>query len=698
MRGFLISPLYGLTSSLSTHFARSSVSTWSPLATAFNSRPGHKLQINFTKNQTGLFGLEELKSYDGFYLLKENVILESERLIKESCSTNRTRKLVNIFDDLSDTLCRVADLAEFVRVAHPQPQFANAAWEACNSISGVVEKLNTNFELYSSLRDVVQKGDSFPTTEADRLVASLFLIDFEQNGIHLGENDRKKVVALNDYILLLGQRFLLNASKPRSVDKLHLPPGTSHLFPSENNNVSIGGLYSDSKSEWVRESAYRIFLMPDNEQEHILNELLSSRNELAKICGYPTYAHRALNLSIAETPDVVKGFLNELSSSIRPLAEQDFKAMLDLKLQEKHEHETLASWDIPYITHKARRELLGSDISAFSPYFSLGACMEGLNNLMKHLFGITFVSEEILPGESWVPDIYKLAVTHESEGLLGYIYCDFYERPTKVQQDCHFTIRGGRKLPDGSYQNPVVVVMLNVPTPRWSEPSLLSPHMVDNLFHEMGHAMHSMLARTEHQHVAGTRCTTDFAEVPSILMEYFASDPRILRTFARHYSTNEPMPEEMIQRLCSAKHVFGAADLQVQVFYAMLDQVYHGEFPLSGTTSQVLEKIQSQYYGIPYVPNTAWHLRFSHLVGYGAKYYSYLVSRAVASLIWSKYFKKDPLDRSQGEKYRAECLAHGGAKPARALVSDFLGLEVSPKSLASSLIHDHHQHSSTPHS
>jgi intermediate peptidase len=295
-------------------------------------------------------------------------------------------------------------------------------------------------------------------------------------------------------------------------------------------------------------------------------------------------------------------------------------------------------------------------------------------------------------GECWADDVYKLCVIDEDNNLLGHIYCDFFERTGKPNQDCHFTIQGGKKLENGEYQNPIVVVMLNFSLGRWNPP-LLTPSMVDNLFHELGHAMHSMLARTEYQHVTGTRCSTDFAEVPSVLMEYFASDPRVLKTFARHYQTQEQMPPEMLQRLCASKNVFSASETQLQVFYSALDQVYHGRAENQCTnTTETLMKVQQQYYSLPYVPSTAWQLRFSHLVGYGSKYYSYLCSRAIASWIWQEYFQKDPLNREQGEKYRFNCLLYGGSVPSRNLVSNFLGKDVSAQNLAENLINEIDEH------
>lgn len=438
----------------------------------------------------------------------------------------------------------------------------------------------------------------------------------------------------------------------------------------------------------AREAAYRLYLYPDRRQEELLKDILACRHELAQLCGFPTYAHRALKSSTVETPDVVAEFLEKLSVELKPRAARDFGAMQEMKHCDTMIRRDLNAWDTPYYTAKLKRDWLKVSSAEFAPYFSLGACMDGLNLLMGKLYGIRFENMELQPGESWHTDIYKLAVIDDREGLLGYIYCDFFERTDKPNQDCHFTIQGGKRLPSGAYQNPVVVIMLNLSQPHFG-PTLLTPSMVDNLFHEMGHAMHSMLARTEYQHVTGTRCSTDFAEIPSILMEYFASDPRVVARFAKHYRTQEPMPEEMLKRLCASKHLFSASETQLQVFYSALDQAYHtkacGD---SGTTTDTLRELQQKFYGLPYVESTAWQLRFSHLIGYGAKYYSYLVSRAIASGIWQKYFLDDPFSRRNGERFRREFLAFGGGVPSRQLVARFLGEDVSPEQMTKNLINE----------
>ncbi|OXU28113.1 hypothetical protein TSAR_015381 [Trichomalopsis sarcophagae] len=665
------------------------VSTWTPLATAFNARPSGRFDFSFGRKETGLFEIPELQNASGFQELESAAISHTDELVNEAINSGgkRTRKMVEIFDELSDTLCKVADMAEFIRVAHPDSNFAQAAENACITISGIVEKLNTNRQLYNALSCVAKNGDILKTTEIDNHVAKLFLFDFEQCGIHLPEEQRRQVVDLNDKILQCGQKFMAGAVEPRVINMSSLPERILQYFNNNGENIVVSGINTESGDSLVREAGYKIFLYPEPNQEKLLQDLLNSRHDLAQICGFPTYAHRAVRGSTVEKPEVVYSFLNLMSNELQHRAANDFKLLQKIKDSESLTKQPVMPWDTAYLCTKARTAWLGASNEDYAPYFSLGACMEGLNLLTQALYGVRLEHQPTLVGEVWANDVQKLAVIDEDEKPLGYIYCDFFDRKNKPNQDCHFTIRGGRELADGSYQNPVVVLMLSLPSPRRSAPSLLSPSLAENLFHEMGHALHSMLGRTKYQHVTGTRCSTDFAEVPSILMEYFCSDPRVLSLFAKHYETGEKIPEKMLHKICASKNLFPASEMQSQVFYSMLDQVYHSG-KVAGSTTDILADIQNKYYGLPYVPNTAWQLRFSHLVGYGAKYYSYLASRAIASWIWQTYFEADPLSRSSGERYRRECLEHGGGKPPSRLVADFLNQEASPENFTRSVINE----------
>lgn len=671
------------------------LNTWSSLATAFNKKPEKKLNLSFRRDDVGLFGIPELTDASGFKELQEKAISDTDNLVSEACDPKRKRKLVDIFDQLSDTLCQVADLAEFIRIAHPKSSYCLAAEDACITISSIVEKLNTDQSIYEALHSVCKNGDKFPTTAEDQHVSQLFLLDFELSGIHLPEDRRKRVVALNDYILHLGREFSNEAANPTREPLQNIPHSVRHMFPNDGKDAMIGGLRVDANDELVRQTAFRIFLRPNEKREILLSELLGARHELATLCGFPSYAHRALRGSLAGDPSTVSEFLNFLSVELGERAGDELDAMRRIKKSENPYSQDLYPWDVPYYSNRMRREWLGASDSDLSPYFSLGACMQGLDVLLNSLYGISLNCQEMEPGESWSPDVHKLAVKDEDGSLLGYIFCDFFERAGKPAQDCHFTIRGGKRLPNGSYQDPVVVVMLSLPTPGWGQPALLSPSTVDNLFHEIGHAIHSMFARTTHQHVSGTRCSTDFAEVPSVLMEYFASDRQVISGFARHHRTGESMPEDLVHRVSASKHLFSCSEMVSQVFYSALDQEYHSSWPPSdgGSTSDVLMKLQSKHPGLlPIVPDTAWQLRFGHLVGYGAKYYSYLLSRAVASRIWSHQFCRNPLENGVGKVYRNKCLAYGGGRPPSQLLTDLLGEYPLASKLGAALIQEQDMH------
>ncbi|XP_035477582.2 mitochondrial intermediate peptidase [Scophthalmus maximus] len=653
-----------------THVRRS-VTTWSPVGAAFNAKPARRAELRL--QSAGLFGVPELSCPAGFQVAAKSALRNTELLVGRACSCPPGVETVESFDQLSDGLCRVADLADFVKVAHPDPAFREAAEKTCIDIGTVVEKLNTNVELCKSLKNLLDDPDVVAQLDPDtRRVAELFMFDFEISGIHLDDKLRKEAVALHVKLLDLNNEFLVGSNMPNRIARSVIPEHLHLQFASEGSFIQVGGLHADSPDDLVREIAYRIYLHPNADLMNCLEELLKCRYKMAKLVGYESYGHRALKGTMAQTPETVMSFLQLLTAKLSDRTAKDFRMMSDMKKKLNPRNSELMPWDHPYLSGVLRAERYNIEPSLYSPYLSLGACMDGLNILFSQLYGVSLMSEHPSTGEVWSEDVRKLAVVHETEGLLGYIYCDFFHRSDKPHQDCHFTIRGGRRCQDtGQYQLPVVVLMLSLPHPTKSAPTLLTPGMMENLFHEMGHAMHSMLGRTRYQHVTGTRCATDFAEVPSILMEYFATDYRVISQFARHYQTGQPLPESMVARLCESKKVCGAADTQLQIFYAVLDQIYHGK-PQNRSTTEILEEMQQKFYGLPYTPNTAWQLRFSHLIGYGAKYYSYLMSRAVASMVWRQCFVQDPLNREMGERYRREMLAHGGAKEPMLMVEGML--------------------------
>lgn len=670
--------------SLLTHYRRN-VTTWSPVGAAFNAK--HQKRPNLFEKNVGLFGVPELSCPAGFQAATETALKNTERLVERACSCSPGVETVETFDQLSDGLCKVADLADFIKVAHPDPAFREAAEKACIEIGTVVEKLNTNVELCKSLKILLESPDIAAQLDPDtRRVAELFLFDFEISGIHLDDKLRKEAVALHVKLLDLNNEFLVGSHLPNRIASSAIPEHLHLHFADEGSFIQIGGLHADSSSDLVREIAYRIYLYPNADLMECLEELLKCRYKLAKLVGYDSYGHRALKGTMAKTPETVMSFLHLLTDKLSDRTAKDFTMMGNMKKKLNPHNSELMPWDHPYLSGVLRAERYNIEPSLYTPYLSLGACMEGLNNLFSQLYGVSLMSEHASAGEVWSEDVRKLAVVHETEGLMGYIYCDFFQRQDKPHQDCHFTIRGGRQCQEtGQYQLPVVVLMLSLPHPTKRAPTLLTPGMMENLFHEMGHAMHSMLGRTRYQHVTGTRCATDFAEVPSILMEYFATDYRVISQFARHYETGQRLPENLVARLCESKKVCGAADTQLQIFYAVLDQIYHGQ-PQNQSTTDILKEMQQKFYGLPYTQNTAWQLRFSHLIGYGAKYYSYLMSRAVASMVWKQCFVQDPLNRDMGERYRRQMLAHGGAKEPMLMVEGMLQRQPTTEDFVEALV------------
>ena len=663
------------------------------------------------KSDTGLFGNPQFIVPGGFNRATESLLRDAAECVKRISSLGADSRptpgeaMIDDMDELSDMLCLVADPAECVRQIHPDPVARKEAQDTVCKINDYIEHLNTDESLYLAVKRFMESEQFKNCDEVTRRTAEVHIHDFESSGVHLTGAEKSKAVQLNNEIMSLSHEFVTNSVYPVFVPKDDESSVLDKHYQLHSNHYVVDGPKPFNKNRQVRAASYLMYYSVFESQLKILEALLSKRQELATLVGYDSFAHRSLKSMMADSSENVMLFLNSLSEKVLPLAKRDGERMLQLlsKVDGKTVQKLLP-WDTTYVTQLVQNHCLSDKLVGVEEYFVLESCLTGLGDLLRTTLGVEVKQVPTQDGETWDPLVKKLAFVQESDGsLIGYTYLDLYARQGKIASDCQFTIQGGKAMQDGSYRIPIVTISCNLRHPDSSgenhdhshhtsaktcgRPTFLTFHSLSNLFHEMGHALHAMLGRSRYQAVTGTRCSTDFAEVPSIMMEYFLSDKRVLGSFAKHYKTGEPLPEDKAEALQVYNGVFCAMDVQTQILLAVMDQCFHGKRPIERPILEVFANLHEQYSATDYVPNTAWFLRFNHLHSYAAKYYSYLWSRALVCLIWKSCFQADPFSRESGEKYR-EMLRHGGGVHPRTLVKGVLGFEPSVNDLVEALYSD----------
>lgn len=558
--------------------------------------------------------------------------------------------------------------------------------------------MNTNHNLYNAVMKAELEGNML-NKETQR-AAHYLRVDFEKGGIHLCGEKLERVNQLNVDIAQLCRKFNANiVDDPGYVDiypAIRIPKRMHHLSRpiSRPSGSTRMGFYMNEKGyriatdpvsltsilQWVSDGEVRkLAYIQGNSVPHanldVLDKLIAARHELAQIMGYKSYAEFAARPNMASSADVVMSFLLELSSMVKPKADEEFKRLRDYKRAKTGQiFEDLEPWDETYFSAMLKASNFDLDSSVIASYFPLLQCIEGLKLLVESLFGATFRNIPLAPGESWHPDVLKMSLHHPEEGDLGYLYLDLYSRKDKFPGCAHFAIKGGRRISEAEYQLPVVALVCNFSNSNNPSIVRLNHGEVETLFHEFGHALHSLLSRTEYQHFSGTRVALDLAETPSNLFEYYAWDYRVLKTFARHYSTGEIIPKKLVDSMQGAKMMFAATELQRQIFYALIDQKLFGEqdSPPRDTISIVAD-LKRQYTSYKQVEGTHWHTRFSHLLNYGGGYYSYLYAKCLAATIWKNICEEDPLSLETGTALRTKFLQHGGAMEPVELLNDLVG-------------------------
>ena len=641
---------------------------------------------------TGLFGNPAFSSAEGFGLATEEALSTARDLVREIAAMAHVTPSPEVavkMDELSDVLCRVADLSECARLLHPDPAIRTAAQRSSLAINAYVEQLNADPSLHASLLHFARSDEFSRADEVTKRTTQLLMHDFETCGIHLALEERSKVIELNNSALELSHQFVENASLPSLVAVNECPLSLRKHFPltRDGSHVAVDHVPFHSPDSILRSVSYQLYHAELPSQVNILENLLQARQKSSQLASYRSFAHKTLKTCMAKDPETVQEFLERLSEKILPLALEEAEEMKRFNTSDyyKDSSTSLQLCDVNWCISEAQKQIFASRISELSDFFSLKTVLGGLAQLCQSLFGITMETVSTHQGEVWSDDVIKLAFRDGSGDILGYCYCDLFAREGKFASDCHFTIQGGRERSDGTYQTPIIALCCNFGRGRnHGDDPLLSLGAMENLFHEMGHALHSILGRSRYQNVTGTRCSTDFAEVPSTLMESFLADSRVLQLFARHCETGHPISGLHSLAVQLSGRPFPAFDMQIQIVYALTDLFLHTSKPANVSSVKLARDVFDRYGPVELLPGTTWVLRFNHLYGYGARYYSYLWARGVSSLIWRHCFEKRPFSRESGNRLRT-MLSFGGGLHPNLLLRDLLNFEPSVSDLVDTL-------------
>ena len=404
----------------------------------------------------------------------------------------------------------------------------------------------------------------------------------------------------------------------------------------------------------------------------LLSEAIAARDEIARILGYASWSAYVIETKMARTPEAATAFLVDLERRVRVKAERDIAALRDSKRAETGDRAAeLQIWDWRYYQQRVRREQHEVDQFAVAEYFPLAATLDGMFRVYESLVGVRFV--EVPDARPWHPDVRLFRVEDAADGhLVGQFYMDLHPRPGKYGHAAAFTLEPGRLNEDGSYQPGISSIVANFTKPGMDTPSLLRHSEVQTLFHEFGHILHQVMTKAPFVRFSGTAVERDFVEAPSQMLEQWVWEPSVLRGFARHVRTGEPLPDALIERMVASKNVASGLHYLRQLYFARLDLAYHA--PGSEKDADALAEELHPITGFEFVRGTNFQCGFGHLFGYDAGYYGYLWSQVYGDDMYTR-FEADP---GAGADYRRLILESGGSRDGMDVLCEFLGRDPQP--------------------
>ncbi len=539
------------------------------------------------------------------------------------------------------------------------------------------------------------------TPEEKRLLDDCYQ-GFVRSGALLDKEGKDRLRQLTEEASLLGLQFSQNLLKENKAFSLHitdaaqldgLPQSAIDAAAEEAKQRGEEGwtftldapCYSpfmtySTQRELRRQMymAYNTKGIHDNDCNNlaICQRLVNLRREIAQLLGFRTYADYVLKNRMASKVKNVYKLLYDLIDAYMPTAEKEYDQVEKLAQKMEGKDFDMRPWDQSYYSHKLQLKKYNLDAEMLRPYFELSQVIKGVFGLANRLYGITFKENKDIP--VYHPDVKAYEVFDKDGSYLAVFYADFHPREGK-QGGAWMTEYQGQYIDrKGKNIRPHVSVVMNLTKPTEDKPALLTLSEVETFLHEFGHSLHGMFANSRFESLSGTNVWWDFVELPSQFMENFAVEKEFLRTFAFHYQTGEPIPDELIERIRKSRNFMVANGCLRQVSFGLLDMAYYtkkDEFTddIIPFEKKAWEKAMVQ----PQLPDTCMTAQFSHIMsgGYAAGYYSYKWAEVLDADAFSVFKKHGIFNQKVASSFRENILSKGGTENPMILYKRFKGGE-----------------------
>jgi peptidyl-dipeptidase Dcp len=576
------------------------------------------------------------------------------------------------------------------------------AREVSPKLSEFSNYVTLNDQLFAKVKAVYQQKEKLNLTPHDLQLLEKKYLGFVRSGANL-EADAKKRYAeitteLSQLSLKFGENILAetnawqllitdekdlagipDAEREAAAQASKIKGKTGWLFTLQGPSFTGFMKYADNRKlrgEMYRAYTSRGFQKNDKNNEEIIRKTVNLKMEKAKLLGFNNHAEYVLAERMAENPKRVNDFLSQLYTASRPAAEKEFFEVQNFA-KSNGLKDPLMQWDWSYYSEKLKNASYGFDEQQVKPYFQLEKVREGVFELAKRLYGLSFRENKAIP--VYHPDATAYEVYDQDSTFLSVLYLDFFPREGKNGGAWMNDLRAESKI-NGKDVRPVITVVCNFTKPTETKPSLLTFNEVTTFLHEFGHALHGMLANTVYPSQSGTNVYRDFVELPSQVMENWATQKEWLDLFAFHYQTGEKIPAELVQKLIDAENFQAGYACQRQLSFGMNDMAWHSiTEPMNGDIVEFEQKAIAPTELFKPIEGSCLSSAFTHIFagGYAAGYYGYKWAEVLDADAFSQFRKNGIFDKATADSFRKNILEKGGTEHPMKLFVAFRGQEPS---------------------